>query len=66
MVNSPFSTSAGQALDERLVLADLAQHVLVVEEHADLGILRDRVNLALVLGRSQSTGMTSAKAQDWP
>ena len=30
-----------QALDEGLVLADLAQHVLVVEEHADLGILRD-------------------------
>ena len=39
----------GQALDECLVLADLAQHVLVVEEHPDLGVLRDGMNLALVL-----------------
>ena len=49
-MNSPLSTSSGRPFDEGLVLADLAQHVLVVEEHADLGILRDGVDLAVDLG----------------
>ena len=40
-----------QALDEGFVLADLAQHVLVIEHHADLGILGDAVDLALELRR---------------
>ena len=45
-----------QAVDERLVLADLPEHVLVVEEHADLGILWDRMDLALVLRRLPEHG----------
>ena len=40
-----------QTFNEGLILADLAQHVLVVEEHPDLGVLRDGVDLALVFGR---------------
>ena len=51
IVNSPLSTHGGEALDEGFVLADLPQHVLVVEEHADLGILRDGVDFAVDLGR---------------
>ncbi|MNZ80871.1 hypothetical protein D3C78_995230 [compost metagenome] len=41
-----------QAFDKGLVLADLAQHVLVVEEHADFRVLWNTVNLAVgALGR---------------
>ncbi len=41
----------GNAVDELLGLADLPEHVLVVEDHADLGVLRDRVDLPLILRR---------------
>ncbi|MND64784.1 hypothetical protein D3C80_561300 [compost metagenome] len=37
----------GQTFDKGFVLTDLAQHVLVVEEHADFCILRHAIDLAV-------------------
>ena len=47
MVRSPVERALGHRLDEGVVVPGLAQELLVVEEHARLGVLRNRVGAAV-------------------